>query len=127
MTGFWRRDWFSAALLIAATVIAHWPAMHGGFVFDDGAHISENPTLRSLEGLWETWFLPGATMQYYPLSFSVFWADYHLWGLDTFGYHRNNPLLHGLGSVLLWQILKRLRAPGALLAGAIFALHPVTA
>jgi tetratricopeptide (TPR) repeat protein len=126
MTGFWRRDWFAAALLIAATVIAHWPAMHGGFVFDDGAHISENPTLRSLKGLWETWFLPGATMQYYPLSFSVFWADYHLWGLDTFGYHLQNALLHGLAAVLLWQILKRLRAPGALLAGAIFALHPVT-
>ena len=126
MTGFWRRDWFPAALLIVATVTAHWPAMHGGFLFDDGAHISENPTLRSLKGLWETWFLPGATMQYYPLSFSVFWADYHLWGLDTFGYHLQNALFHGLAAVLLWQILKRLRVPGALLAGAIFALHPVT-
>jgi len=64
-------------------------------------------------------------MQYYPLS-SVFWADYHLWGLDTFGYHSRMRCFHGLAAGAALQILKRLRVPGALLAGAIFALHPVT-
>ena len=112
-------------LLIAATFLAYLPAMHGGFIWDDDTHISTNTTLRSLHGLWEIWFKPGATCQYYPLSFTVFWAEYQLWGLNPLGYHLVNVALHCLVAVLLWQILKRLNVRGAWLAGAIFALHPV--
>jgi len=121
----WWKDGGIALLLIAATVAVYWPAMHGGFLWDDDDHISANQTLRSLSGLWQIWFKPLATCQYYPLSFTVFWADYQLWGLNTVGYHLQNALLHGMVAVLLWQVLQRLRVPGACLAGAIFALHPV--
>jgi len=99
--------------------------MHGGFLWDDDAHITANGTLRSWQGLWEIWFKPGATCQYYPLSFTVFWAEYQLWGLHPLGYHLVNIALHCVVAVLLWQILKRLGVGGAWLAGAIFALHPV--
>jgi Flp pilus assembly protein TadD len=121
----WKRDWFLGLLLIAATFLAYFPALHGGFIWDDDAHISANPTLRSLSGLWEIWFRPGATCQYYPLSFTVFWAEYQLWGLNPLGYHLVNVALHCLVAVLLWQLLERLKVRGAWLAGAIFALHPV--
>ena len=76
-------------------------------------------------GLRDIWIKPGATCQYYPLSFTFFWLAYHLWGLNTLGYHVLNVLLHGVASVLLWRVLKALKVPGAWLAGAIFALHPV--
>jgi len=119
------KDVASALLLMVAVVVVYWPALRGGFVWDDDAHISDNQTLRSLEGLWNIWFQPGATCQYYPLSFTVFWAGYHLWGLNTFGYHLLTVLMHGVVAVLLWQVLKRLEVRAAWLAGAIFALHPV--
>src|ERR1051325_4051259 len=78
-----------ALLLVAMTLIAYWPAMHGGFLWDDNDHLSENKTLRSLQGLNEIWFTPGATCQYYPLTFTGFWMGYQLWGLNPFGYHRS--------------------------------------
>ena len=81
--------------------------------------------LASPGGLWDIWFNPGATCQFYPLSFTVFWLDYHLWGLNPLGYHLQNVLLHGTVAVLLWQVLNRLEVRAAWLAGAIFALHPV--
>lgn len=94
-------------------------------MWDDNTHISENETLRSLHGLWQIWFQPGATCQYYPLTFSVFWVEYQLWGLNTLGYHLANIFFHGVVAILLWQVLERLKVRGAWLAGAIFALHPV--
>ena len=113
------------ALFAVALLVAYWPATNGGFVWDDDMHISGNPALRTLGGLRDIWFKPGATCQYYPLSFTAFWAGYHLWGLNTPGYHLLNVLLHGGVAVLLWQVLARLRMRGAWLAGALFALHPV--
>ena len=119
------RRWLFGLFLMMVTLVAYWPALHGGFVWDDDVHISINPALRSLRGLWEIWFKPGATCQYYPLSFTAFWVGYHLWGLNPVGYHVQNVLLHGLVAILLWQVLERLKIRGAWLAGAIFALHPV--
>ena len=68
---------------------------------------------------------PVATQQYYPLTHTSFWIDYHLWGLTTPGYHVENILLHALSSILLWLLLSRLGIKGAWLGAALFALHPV--
>lgn len=119
------KDCLAALAIITATVVFYLPALHGGFLWDDNTHISDNAALRTFEGLREIWINPAATCQYYPLTFTVFWASYHLWGLSTTGYHFLNVFLHGIVAVMLWQILSRLRVRGALLAGAIFALHPV--
>src|SRR5262245_2959178 len=123
--GWWWQTGVPALFLLVATVAAYGPALHGGFVWDDETHITDNATLRSWAGLAELWFQPGATCQYYPLSFTGFWLGYHLWGLNPLGYHLLNVGLHGMGAVLLWQLLERLRVRGAWLAGALFALHPV--
>jgi len=111
--------------LLGLVVAAYVPALRGGFVWDDDAYVTENTTLRSLDGLRDIWLHPTATPQYYPLVHTSYWLEYRLWGLHPLGYHLVNVLLHGLSAVLLWTLLRRLGVPGAWLAAAIFALHPV--
>jgi Flp pilus assembly protein TadD len=111
-------------LLVIATLLAYAPAWHGKPIWDDEPHIAR-PELHSLAGLLRTWIEPGATQQYYPLVYSVFWLEHRLWGDSTLGYHLLNILLHASSALLLIFILRRLAVPGAQLAAAIFALHPV--
>ena len=121
---FVRKDWLLAAVLVAAVFLVYQPAWHGGFVWDDDCHVTR-PELRSWHGLYRIWFDVGATLQYYPLLHSVFWFEHALWGDATLGYHLVNISFHALAALLAALLLRRLAIPGAYLAAAIFALHPV--
>jgi 4-amino-4-deoxy-L-arabinose transferase-like glycosyltransferase len=118
------RGWLMAVLLVLATLLAYSPAWQGTPVWDDEPHIAR-PELHSLSGLVRTWIQPGATQQYYPLVYSIFWLEHRLWGGSTLGYHLLNILLHASSALLVLLILRRLTLPGAWVAAAIFALHPV--
>ncbi len=123
------------AVVAFAALAAYAPALRGGFVWDDDAHVTK-AALRSVHGLWRIWFSLGATQQYYPVLHSAFWVEHRLWGDFAFPYHLLNILLHATAAWLLAIVLRRLArgADGAgtggcldapLLAGLLFALHPV--
>jgi protein O-mannosyl-transferase len=114
-------------LCLLVTLLAYRPALSAGFIWDDDAHVTRNPTLRSAEGLWRIWTEPRVLPQYYPLVHTSFWAEFHLWQLDPRGYHLVNVLLHAANAWLLWRVLLVLEVPGAFLAASLFALHPVQA
>jgi protein O-mannosyl-transferase len=111
-------------LILLACVLAYQPALGGGRIWDDDAHITK-PELRSWTGLYRIWFEMGATQQYYPLLHSAFWLEWKLWGDSLYPYHLLNVVWHALAATLVYAILTKLKIPGALLAPAIFALHPV--
>ncbi len=116
---------WQGGLIVLLVFLAYLPALQGGFVWDDDDYVVNNLLLHSLKGLSQIWFAPGTTPQYYPLSFTSFWVDYHLWKLNPLGYHLTNLLFQATNAILLWTLLRRLRVPGAWLAAAIFAIHPV--
>jgi hypothetical protein len=118
-------QWLAAADLVLVTLAAYAPVWYAGFVWDDDQHVTENLTLRDLSGLGRLWLEPRASPQYYPLTQSTYWAEYHLWGTDPLGYHLVNVLLHAAVALLLWLVLRRLAVPGAFWAAALFAVHPV--
>ncbi len=76
------------------------------------------------DGLYRFWFTTEA-MDYYPLTSSLYWVEWRFWGDHASPYHVVNVLLHAANAVLVWTVLRRLKIPGAWLAGLVFALHPV--
>ena len=119
------RAWLFGLLLAAVTVFMYQPAWNGGFIWDDDAYVTNNELLTAPDGLRRIWFSLDSPSQYFPLVYSTFRIEHALWGLNPTGYHWVNLLLHVANALLVWRLLARLRVPGAWLAGAIFALHPV--
>jgi len=112
-------------LLATVTILAYRPAWHGGFLWDDDAYVANNELLTAPDGLRRIWFSFESPSQYFPLVYTTFRIERALWGLNPVGYHVVNILLHVANALLVWRLLTRLQVPGAWLAGAIFALHPV--
>lgn len=121
-----KAGWLASLLVFGAAFLAYAPALNGGWVWDDDSWTTNIAHLmQDARGLLRMWTAPTALQQYYPLSGSTFWLDHQLWGSWTLPYHVENLLLHLLSAWLFWRLLVKLRLPGAGLAGALFALHPV--
>src|SRR5881398_2055734 len=119
------RAWFFALVLAALTIFAYRPAWNGGFIWDDDYYVINNELLTAPDGLRRIWFSLESPSQYFPLVYTTLRLEHALWGLNPSGYHWINLLLHVANALLVWAVLVRLKVPGAWLAGAIFALHPV--
>src|SRR5438309_11572258 len=119
------RIYLFVLVLAAVTILAYRPAWNGGFLWDDDAYVTNNELLTARDGLRRIWFSFDSPSQYFPLVYTTFRIEHALWGLNPLGYHWVNILLHVANALLVWRLLARLNVPGAWLAGAIFALHPV--
>ena len=111
--------------LCLLTILIYRPAWHGGFIWDDDRYVTQNRLLTAPDGLRRIWFSLDAPSQYFPLAYTVLRIERSLWDLNPTGYHWVNILLHVANALLVWRVLSRLKIPGAWLAAAVFALHPV--
>jgi tetratricopeptide (TPR) repeat protein len=120
-----KRQYVIAGLICMLALAAYLPAMTAGYVWDDDTFLYENPWIHAGDGLARFWFTT-EPYDYYPLTSSMLWVEWRLWGGQPWGFHLVNILLHAGSAVLVWKVLERLKVPGAALAGALFAVHPVT-
>ncbi len=140
-------DWVALAGIVVLAMAAYWPsysydfAQHDGYVWDDDDHYLNDGLINAPDGWWRIFFDPqpglvseqgGASVwNYWPMTRVSFWVDRHLFGDGPKGgpnlraTHVFSTLLHGLCAVLVAMVLQRMRVPGAMLAGALFAVHPV--
>jgi len=116
---WWEGAWFVGALLMAVTFLAYLPVWRAGFIWDDDTLLLRNSGIQTPGALAELW------KRDFPLATTTLWLEWRLCGLNPLGYHLVNVLLHALSAVALWRVLTRLRIPGAVIAAAIFAVHPV--
>lgn len=121
-----------AAAIVLGTLLAYLPAVRGEFIWDDDYYVTRNPLLANLTGLQRIWFdiVPSPANyplpQYYPMTHTSFWIEARLWGRDNpMGFRIVNVLLHAGNALLIWLILRKLAVPGAWVAAAIFAVHPI--
>lgn len=118
------------ALAVAAlAAVTHLPMLRNGFVnFDDVFTILNNPLVTdlsaaNLKAAW-TGFAFG---NYQPLTVLSLALDHAAAGPDPRRFHAVNLLLHALNSALVFLLVRRVLRDGAaaLLAGALFAVHPL--
>jgi tetratricopeptide (TPR) repeat protein len=110
-----------ALAIVLLTFAVYGPVVPGSFMMDDSRLISRDNALVNGElTLRSLWFGTDFT-----LTTFVWWLEHLAFGQNPAGYHLANILLQAGSAILLWRLLARLKVPGAWLAGALFAVHPV--
>jgi hypothetical protein len=133
--------WLAVACLVGAILAAYHNSFSGPFVFDDGAAILGNPTIRHLSDLGSVLSPPresGQTVGGRPLVNLSLAINYALGGTSVRGYHVFNLIVHTLGALVLFGIARRtLRQPAlrekfgsaatwlALAVALLWAVHPL--
>ena len=133
----------AAAVAALLCLLVFIPALSGEFVnWDDPLYVINNPGIRILDRQFIVEAFTTSYMGWWmPLTWLTFAIDYRFWGLDPFGYHLTNILLHAVNTglvVLIADILFRRvrrrddrRLSGAvyagwlLLAGLAWGIHPL--
>ena len=125
---FSRRGALAALALALLAGVCYLPAMlWGGLIWDDFIWF-QSPAVLEWSGLGAIWSWPSIIERekhYWPLTYTTFWLEHKIWGLEPAGYHVVNVLLHLLNSLLLWRLLLRLAVPGAWVVAAVFVAHPL--
>lgn len=125
---FSRRDQLAALALGLLAGICYLPAMlWGGLIWDDFIWFQSRAVLE-WSGLGAIWSWPSRIYReghYWPLTYTTFWLEHKIWGLEPAGYHIVNVVLHLLNSLLVWRVLLRLAVPGAWVVAVVFAIHPL--
>ena len=113
-----------AAAIVAAAFLVGWPAIRGSWLWDDDTSITANAVVRGPYSLRAIWIAPEGP-DYFPLTATAFWAEWHLFGDNVVGYHAVNIALHAISGLLVWALAGAMRLPGGWLAGMLFTVHPL--
>ena len=121
-------------VIIVVGVAAYLNSLGGALFWDDEITVINNVFIRSPHFLRDVFLSSyhsggGETVSFYrPLATVSFMLDYHLWRLDSFGYHLTNILLHVANALLLFWLVQALFKDAwgtGLITALFFVVHPV--
>ncbi len=134
-----RVHWSLKVALVVTFALHLWTARLP-FFMDDFAYVetARHLSVSTIPDLFTTgnldqsasgvWWTPGGMLPFFrPVAILSFAVDWQIWGLNAFGYHLTNVLLHALCTWLVYRLGRRLMndAPTAAVAALVFAIHPV--
>jgi len=119
-----------AVLLVLATLVIYWPAMSCDFIdYDDPVYVTQNLEVQkgvSWEGIqWA--FSYAVSSNWHPLTMLSHMLVCQLSGLNPWGHHFANVLLHAVNVALvfLWLMAMTGARWRSLLVAALFGWHPL--
>ena len=122
------------AVLAVAAALPYLNTLRNGFVSDDNMQVLNNPYIRNFSFLAKIFTTPVASYvgvkmanYYRPLMNVEYLLCYQVFGLRAFGYHLANVVLHVAVVCAVFLLTKRMfqNHDLALMAAALFALHPI--
>ncbi len=129
-------------LAAALAFLTFLPTIEATFVnWDDETSFLTNTAYRGLGWAQLRWMLTTTFLGHWsPLTWMTWSLNYVTGGLDPWGYHLGNLLLHSASVALLWLVARRLLtvgataattsatiAAGATIAALVWGLHPLRA
>jgi hypothetical protein len=131
-----RSRWAVLLPVFLLGVVGHVESLGYWFTAGDTLALIGTSRITSLGDLWTILTKPlmyGTSytdigLFYRPVANLTYAFDYWLWGLNPFGYHLTNVLLHGLAAALVVVTVHALTASARAggLAGVLFAIHPLS-
>jgi tetratricopeptide (TPR) repeat protein len=123
-------------IIIAVTYIVFQNSLSNEFVFDDESVIVGNASIQSLDNIPKFFtadegFHKVIGRYYRPVVSATYAIDFAIWGLDPYGFHLTNVMIHIIACLLLFKIFTVLfwrykyRNLFSLLSALIFAVHPI--
>jgi len=139
-------------VVVGVTFLAFLPVLDAEFLsWDDDANLLDNPRYRGLGWTQLRWMFTTMLLGHYiPVTWLSFGLNYVLGGLDPWGYHLANLLLHAASACVFYFVARRLLAAafdggvatlppsghgragpdvvlsvGAAFAAAVFGVHPL--
>jgi len=123
--------WLMAALLALVTMALYWPALRFGFVnFDDPDYVTANPHVQGgLTWAGVKWAFGNTEQAAYwaPMMWSSHMLACQFFGLNPWGHHLINVLLHMVNTVLVFLLFQRMTGATwrSLILAALFGWHPL--
>ena len=121
-----------STIIFFIAIVLYLPSLSFEFVYDDHLAIirneavtSELPLIESVKQIFSSEYRPG--ILYRPITTLTYRLNYLAGGLNPFGFHLVNILIHGFCGVLVFLLLipfcKKSGIP--FLTGLIFVVHPL--
>ncbi len=118
--------------ILLTCVVVYANSWTNDFVLDDRGIIRDNPSIKGLHKIpalfqQDYWYPELISGLYRPLVNTTYALNFAVGGLDTRGYHVVNIALHGLVSILVWVMARRVFGDPWIAGGAgfLFAAHAI--
>ncbi|MFA5115159.1 MAG: hypothetical protein WC469_03745 [Candidatus Omnitrophota bacterium] len=124
---------YSTLIIIVSAVAVYLNSLGNAFVWDDIALVVNNDFIKGPILLKQALLAPlyyfGQEPNFYyrPLQTLSYLFDYSVWGLNPFGFHLVNLILHALLALLTYRFIDLIVADRevAFLSAVLFAVHPL--